>query len=71
MIHDELLEDIDEARKSYGLKWDNGSPYLDALRAVVELAATYKDGNYVNEEFNQGLQTAFQLIIEAIEKELG
>lgn len=37
MIHDELLEDIDEARKSYGLKWDNGSPYLDALRAVVEL----------------------------------
>jgi signal transduction protein with GAF and PtsI domain len=41
-----------------------------ALRAVVELAATYKDGNYVNEEFNQGLQTAFQLIIEAIEKEL-
>jgi hypothetical protein len=37
LIHDELLEDIDEARKSYGLKWDNGSPYLDALRAVVEL----------------------------------
>jgi hypothetical protein len=37
MTHDELLEDINEARKSYGLKWDNGSPYLDALRAVVEL----------------------------------
>lgn len=41
-----------------------------ALRAVVELAATYKDGNYVNEEFNQGLQTAFQLIIQAITEQL-
>jgi hypothetical protein len=37
MTYEELLEDIDEARKSYGLKWDNGSPYLDAIRAVVEL----------------------------------
>jgi hypothetical protein len=66
MTHDELLEKINEISPSD--KYDTG--WQLALRAVVELAATYKDGNYVNEEFNQGLQTAFQLIIEAIEKEL-
>lgn len=71
MGHDELLARI----KAYELDSWTGVPedrdeLAAALRAVVELAATYKDGNYVNEEFNQGLQTAFQLIIEAIEKEL-
>jgi hypothetical protein len=65
MTHDELLEVINVYNDG------KGDSFANALRAVVELAATYKDGNYVNEEFNQGLQTAFQLIIEAIEKELG
>ena len=75
MTHDELLAKVNygvEASIDYA-SHDGKSvytPYTKALRAVVELAATYKDGNYVNEEFNQGLQTAFQLIIEAIEKEL-
>jgi hypothetical protein len=71
MTHDELLEELDEVINDFDQKYDNSNPYYKALRAVVKLAATYKDGNYVNEEFNQGLQTAFQLIIEAIEKELG
>ncbi len=66
LSHDELLAKINETSPID--KYDTG--WQSALRAVVELAATYKDGNYVNEEFNQGLQTAFQLIIEAIEKEL-
>jgi hypothetical protein len=70
MTHDELLEELDGIIKDFDQKYDNSNPYYKALRAVVELAATYKDGNYVNEEFNQGLQTAFQLIIEAIDKEL-
>ena len=70
MTHDELLEELNEVINDFDQKYDNSNPYYKALRAVVELAATYKDGNYVNEEFNQGLQTAFQLIIEAIEKEL-
>lgn len=69
MTHDELLNRIaQEGLKPYGNVLNTNLTL--ALRAVVELAATYKDGNYVNEEFNQGLQTAFQLIIEAIEKEL-
>jgi hypothetical protein len=63
MTYDELLAKIDDEAMLGNKEWR-------AFRAVVELAATYKDGNYVNEEFNQGLQTAFQLIIEAIEKEL-
>lgn len=41
-----------------------------ALLAVVTLAKTYKDDTYVNEEFNQGLQVAFRLVIDAIEKEI-
>jgi hypothetical protein len=64
MTHDELLEVINVYNDG------KGDSFANALRAVVKLASTYKDGNYVNEEFNQGLQTAFQLIIEAIEKEL-
>jgi hypothetical protein len=76
MTHDELLAKINA--NLCGRDGCDGEHYKKdglhgewfALRAVVELAATYKDGNYVNEEFNQGLQTAFQLIIEAIEKEL-
>lgn len=79
MTHDELLErigqlDCEVNKGQDGVKVTaKGYDLLKhsfALLAVVELAATYKDGNYVNEEFNQGLQTAFQLIIEAIEKEL-
>lgn len=70
VTHDELLEELDEVINDFDQKYDNSNTYYKALRAVVKLAATYKDGNYVNEEFNQGLQTAFQLIIEAIEKEL-
>jgi hypothetical protein len=68
MTHDELLAklEIDWATVTI----EQVGKAVIALRAVVELAATYKDGNYVNEEFNQGLQTAFQLIIEAIEEEL-
>jgi hypothetical protein len=75
MTHDELLAKINVLEETIHKELGNtlilgsATPF-DALRAVVELAATYKDGNYVNEEFNQGLQTAFQLIIEAIEKEL-
>jgi hypothetical protein len=76
VTHDELLAKIDDIENK-----TNHTPLPlgvqtalltqnKALRAVVKLAATYKDGNYVNEEFNQGLQTTFQLIIEAIEKEL-
>ena len=82
MTHDELLADINQR---YWKMFNHNSQdqtevgiehrtliqnQYFALRAVVELAATYKDENYVNEEFNQGLQTAFQLIIEAIDKEL-
>lgn len=75
MTHDELLAKINALEETIHRELSNtlilgsATPF-QALRAVVELAATYKDGNYVNEEFNQGLQTAFQLIIEAIEKEL-
>jgi hypothetical protein len=71
MNHDELLEDIDEARKSYGLKWDNGSPYLDALRAVVEKHHPFTP------EFGGGFDYCFAddrpypcPTIQAIEKEL-
>jgi hypothetical protein len=72
MTHDELLGKMHRvwSSKPSEIEWKSINKRIDALRAVVELAATYKDGNYVNEEFNQGLQTAFQLIIEAIEKEL-
>lgn len=62
MTHDELLARLYD----YGF----GVPPLKALRAVLELTQTYKDDSYVNEEFNQGLQTAFRLVIQAIEKEL-
>ena len=71
LSHDELLKSIENISYSIGDSNDQGFTAVKALRAVVKLASTYKDGNYVNEEFNQGLQTAFQLIIEAIEKELG
>ena len=71
MTYDELLEDIDEARKSYGLKWDNGSPYLDALRAVVELHTTFTP------EFGGGIDYCWAddrpypcPTIQAIEKEI-
>jgi ribosome-associated translation inhibitor RaiA len=72
MTHDELLDRLNRVwdREPDETQWELIEKLRNALRAVVELAATYKDGNYVNEEFNQGLQTAFQLIIEAIEKEL-
>lgn len=65
MTHDELLEEIQKL-------WDIDCNYelYKALRAVVKLTQTYKDDSYVNEEFNQGLQTAFRLVIQAIEKEL-
>jgi hypothetical protein len=43
-----------------------------ALLGIVELAKTYTDEeNYVNEEFSQGVKTAFRLVMDAIEKELG
>ena len=65
MTHDELLAEIDSAELGWYYGW-----MKDSLRAVVELTQTYKDNSYVNEEFNQGLQTAFRLVIQAIEKEL-
>ena len=68
MTHDELLEDIDEARKSYGLKWDNGSPYLDALRAVVELHKPDRWGEECEHCDNGSYPCE---TIQAIEKELG
>jgi len=77
MTHDELLEDIDEARKSYGLKWDNGSPYLDALRAVVELHKPDPDYNDcaqcgdITDNTGGALATPYPCpTIQAIEKEL-
>ena len=70
MTHDELLEDIDEARKSYGLKWDNGSPYLDALRAVVELHYEHIGGAEKSVYCYNCQQKYPCLTIQAIEKEL-
>ena len=71
MTHEELLAKIDaELATNYADECGNFPTGLKALRAIVDLATTYKDENYVNEEFNQGLQTAFRLVIQAIEKEL-
>lgn len=41
-----------------------------ALRAVVEVAERFKDGKWVNEEFEQGFHVAINIVIQAIEKEL-
>ena len=83
MTHDELLAKIEEIHKSCSAggsdkdvpksyKWPcyNLHSMAKALRAVVELANSYQHDSYVNEEFDQGLQTAFRLVIQAIEKEL-
>ncbi len=48
-----------------------GDTSIDAaLRSVIKLAETYSHDSFVNEEFNQGLQVAFRLVIDAIKKEL-
>ncbi len=43
-----------------------------ALCGIVNLAKTYsEEESYVNEEFSQGVKTAFRLVMDVIEKELG
>ena len=64
MTHDEVIETIDGMHRT---DWMKG---FNALYAVSKLTQTYKDDSYVNEEFNQGLQTGFRLVMDVIEREL-
>jgi hypothetical protein len=73
MTHDELLKDIDEAIYDYDHKWDNASPYLNALRAVVEL---HKPEFMVTQSYCVACSINLETVtypcatIQAIEKEL-
>ena len=73
--HDELLEDIESELSDCGDDCEScvqdNLPW-SALRAVVKLCRDYSGAHQrVNEEFENGLNVAFALVIQAIEKELG
>jgi hypothetical protein len=68
---DELLWAITSIAKQDPCETVGHWACANALRAVVEVVKSYSDGQaYVNEEFNQGLQTTLLLIVNAIEKEI-
>jgi hypothetical protein len=68
---DELLWAITSIAKQDPCETVGHWSCTNALRAVVEIVKSYSDGQaYVNEEFNQGLQTTLLLIVNAIEKEI-
>lgn len=70
MTHDELLAQIEAHRNDYSPQATDVTAW-DALNAVVELASSFdKDIVFVNDEFNQGMQTCFRVVLSTIEKKL-
>lgn len=77
MTYDELLAKIEKSEADMCsltvMDDDKCEPIHEiykAIRAVVEVAERFKDGKWVNEEFEQGFHVAINIVIQAIEKEL-
>lgn len=70
MTHDKLLQEI-TTEFSGSSQFGGSEKIYQALYAVVKLCRDYS-GAYqrVNEEFENGLNVAFALVIQAIEKGL-
>lgn len=70
MTHDELLAEIEAHQNDYSPEAINVTAW-DTLKSVVELIKSFdEDIVFVNDEFNQGLQTGFRVIVETIKKGL-
>jgi len=66
MTHDELLTKI-----NYDIEGNPYDEYMQAIRAVVEIAERFQDAKWVNKDFEEGFHVAINIVIQAIEKELG